>query len=239
MKKGPCFPPLLSSLPRHLTLCPPSLPSFQFLLTAALNAGLSPLAEDTKGRNALYVFCEQLATVPLAEHPTAPELVKMVVQACRHAAPHSGVGGWSPPAAGAAAYSHSHSHGQGQGQGQGRVNIGGADRFGRTVFDIPESVAGSCWGAAKPLLVHATAPAAFTAGSGSGSGSGSGGGMDRILLVATIASQDRPAENNHFFSDRRLSLISIHCPPTFSRFFTSFTKKRRKSFVLSFFSKRV
>ena len=40
---------------------------YHYLLRSALAQGLSPLVEDTRGRNALFVLCEQLAGLPAAQ----------------------------------------------------------------------------------------------------------------------------------------------------------------------------
>jgi len=78
------------------------------LMRSALDAGLSPSSsEDTHKRNALFVLCSRMATVPSDQCPDALKIMKLVLNNCS-----------------AATFNH----------------IGAADRYGKTVFDIVDSI---------------------------------------------------------------------------------------------------
>lgn len=105
--------------------------TFRALLKSALDTGVNPASEDNKGRNALFVLCEQMAMTPSDQAPDAPRLIHMLIDASSVMTPQ-----------------------------QQQYGIGGSDRTGRTIFDIHETVPHSCLHACKSLLVQATSKAA-------------------------------------------------------------------------------
>lgn len=52
--------------------------SYRALLKSALESGINPLADDERGRNALFILCEQMSTVPSDQCPDCTRLVHML-----------------------------------------------------------------------------------------------------------------------------------------------------------------
>lgn len=62
---------------------------YRALLKSVLEHGLSPTVEDDRGRNALFVLCEQMSMVSSDQSPDSTRLMGIVLDACGS----SGVGG--------------------------------------------------------------------------------------------------------------------------------------------------
>lgn len=81
-----------SQLHLLLSAFPPSREdsaTYRAVLKSALDFGLSPALEDDRGRNALFVLCEQMAMTPSETAPDAPRLIHLLVDS--H--PQHGIGG--------------------------------------------------------------------------------------------------------------------------------------------------
>ena len=116
-----------------LSAFPPSrddTSTYRKLLKSALENGLEVGAEEERGRNALFVLCEQMATVGSDACPDAPRLVHMLL------------GGVNP------------AHGSVGSAARRLVNA--ADRTGRTVFDIADRADHSCLAACRHVLRDAS-----------------------------------------------------------------------------------
>jgi hypothetical protein len=75
-----------------LSAFPPAredISSYRYLLTSALEAGCSPMLEDEKGRNSLFILCEQMAGVSLEVCPEAGKIMRTLLDSCGNV----GVGG--------------------------------------------------------------------------------------------------------------------------------------------------
>ena len=116
-----------------LSAFPPSrddTSTYRKLLKSCLESGLEVGAEEERGRNALFVLCEQMATVGSDACPDAPRLVHMLL------------GGVNP------------THGSVGNAARRLVNA--ADRTGRTVFDIADRADHSCLAACRHVLKDAS-----------------------------------------------------------------------------------
>jgi hypothetical protein len=105
---------------------------YRSLLKNALENGCNPNMEDDRGRNSLFILCEQLAVTPSDYCPDASRLVHYLLDAMT-SSPHSILN--NPNDRG----------------------VGGSDRAGRTIFDIRETVQNSCLQACRTILLQATA----------------------------------------------------------------------------------
>lgn len=104
--------------------------TYRKLLKSALESGLEVAAEEERGRNALFILCEQMATVGSETCPDAPRLVHMLL------------GGAHP--------------GHTSTVSNARKVVNSADRTGRTVFDIVERADHSCLAACRQVLRDAS-----------------------------------------------------------------------------------
>lgn len=119
----------------HLLLAafPPSRDdsaTYRKLLKSALESGLEVGAEEERGRNSLFILCEQMSTVGSESCPDAPRLVHMLL------------GGAHP--------------GHTSTVSTARKIVNSADRTGRTVFDIVERADHSCLAACRQVLRDAS-----------------------------------------------------------------------------------
>jgi hypothetical protein len=133
---------------------------YRKLLRSALDSGLAAGAEDDRGRNTLFVLCEQMASVGSDVCGDAPRLVHMLLSG------GAGAGAGSAQQVATLARKVSNS----------------ADRTGRTVFDIAERVENSCLSACLPVLRDASQGVLQPSGGegyGAGSSSSSFGGSRR------------------------------------------------------------
>jgi hypothetical protein len=117
----------------HLLLAafPPSRDdsaTYRKLVKHCLEAGLEVSAQEERGRSALFVLCEQMATVGSDTCPDAPRLVHLLLTGAN--------GGSSSSSA--------------------RKTVNTADRTGRTVFDIVERADHSCLAACRAVLRDAS-----------------------------------------------------------------------------------
>jgi hypothetical protein len=117
----------------HLLLAafPPSRDdgaTYRKLVKHCLEAGLEVSAQEERGRSALFVLCEQMATVGGDTCPDAPRLVHLLLTGAN--------GGSSSSSA--------------------RKTVNTADRTGRTVFDIVERADHSCLAACRAVLRDAS-----------------------------------------------------------------------------------
>ena len=137
-----------------LSAFPPSrddAPTYRKLLKSALENGLEVGAEEERGRNALFVLCEQMSTVGSDACPDAARLVHMLLNGINPAHGSSG--------------------------SAARRLVNAADRTGRTVFDISDRADHSCLAACRHVLkdasqgiLHADSANYATAQPGSNSG---------------------------------------------------------------------
>jgi hypothetical protein len=128
---------------------------YRKLLRSALDSGMAAGAEEDRGRNTLFVLCEQMASVGSDVCGDAPRLVHMLLSG------GAGAGAGSAQQVATLARKVSNS----------------ADRTGRTVFDIVERVENSCLSACLPVLRDASQGVLQpSGGEGYGGGSSSSGG---------------------------------------------------------------
>lgn len=103
-------------------------PTYRKLLKSCLDGGLDVGAQEERGRSALFILCEQMATVGSDTCPDAARLVHLLLG-----------GGNASHSASAA-----------------RKIVNSADRTGRTVFDIVERADHSCLAACRAVLRDAS-----------------------------------------------------------------------------------
>jgi sulfur carrier protein ThiS len=106
--------------------------TYRSLLKNALESSVNPCVEDDRGRNALFILCEQMAVTPNEYVPDCTRLVHYLLDAMTF--PNTNV--------------HSNANERG---------VAGSDRTGRTIFDLKETVNHSCLSACKSILLKATA----------------------------------------------------------------------------------
>lgn len=155
----------------HLLLAafPPSRDdanTYRKLVRSCLEAGLDVGAQEERGRSALFVLCEQMATVPGESAPDAPRLVHMLL-----------VGANGHQRASVA-----------------RKIVSAADRTGRTVFDIVERADHSCLAACRAVLRDASQGVLHHDGSDYGSVTGAAG--RRSSTAGSDWEQDRPRSSS-------------------------------------------
>lgn len=120
--------------------------TYRKLLKSCLDSGIDSSVQEERGRSALFILCEQMATVGSETCPDAPRLVHLLL---------SGANG-----------SHSSS--------AARKMVNAADRTGRTVFDIVERADHSCLAACRAVLRDASQGALHQDGSSYGAVVGHG-----------------------------------------------------------------
>jgi hypothetical protein len=103
-------------------------PTYRKLLKSCMDGGLDVGAQEERGRSALFILCEQMATVGSDTCPDAARLVHLLLG-----------GGNASHSASAA-----------------RKIVNSADRTGRTVFDIVERADHSCLAACRAVLRDAS-----------------------------------------------------------------------------------
>lgn len=67
--------------------------TYRALLKSALEDGLNPTAEDDRGRNALFVLCEAMASVAADQSPDSTRLVHYLLEYSSNLNPYYGIGG--------------------------------------------------------------------------------------------------------------------------------------------------
>ena len=125
--------------------------TYRKLLKSCIDSGLDVAIQEERGRSALFVLCEQMATVGSETCPDAPRLVHMLL------------GGANP------------SHNAAPSMARKVVNA--ADHTGRTVFDIVERTEHSCLSVCRSMLRDASQGVLQADGSAYASSTGSRRGV--------------------------------------------------------------